>query len=457
MIMKTNITLSLLMLFGMFTLNAQQNEACMEKLSIFSEAVKVKNYDAAFEPWMYVRENCPKLHKATYAYGAKILENKIKKSEGGEKIKWVNDLINLHKESLQHMPSKHKIGKTEAKIGQLMFDQKLGVPADQFVVFDKAFKTDSKSFQNPKSIYTYFKLVVGMFDKGEKDFQFLVDMYTTVTDKIELENKFLSGKIDALLIKEEAGTISTKESKKLKFYNSYLFNYAKISGGVDKELGDRAGCDKLVPLFEKNFEANKDNIAWLKGAASRLNGKDCADAPIFKKLVETFHSLDPSAASAKYLAKLSLNKKDYAGAEKYYNESANLYTDGFDKAKVYYVLAVLNKKRGRKGAARTYANKTLAAQPSFGKAYLLIAGMYASSANSCGTTTFDKRATFWLAANVAEKAGRVNGSLKKAAAQTAANYRAKAPSKQDIFTSGKSGQTLNIGCWINKTVKVPAL
>ena len=83
MIMKTKMTLLLLMLLSMFTANAQQNEECMEKLSIFSEAVKVKNYDAAFDPWMFVRTNCPKLHKATYAYGAKILADKIKKSEGG--------------------------------------------------------------------------------------------------------------------------------------------------------------------------------------------------------------------------------------------------------------------------------------------------------------------------------------------------------------------------------------
>ena len=93
---------------------------------------------------------------------------------------------------------------------------KIGTPADQFEVFDKAFKTDSKSFQNPKSIYTYFKLVVGMFDKEEKSFQDLVDLYTTVTDKIELENKYFSGKVDALLVKEEAGTITSKEVKKLK-------------------------------------------------------------------------------------------------------------------------------------------------------------------------------------------------------------------------------------------------
>jgi len=455
--MKTKFTLLLLIFLSVFSAKAQQNEACLEKLSIFSEAAKVKNYEAAFEPWMFVRKTCPTLNNAIYAYGEKILKDKIKKTTGTEKIKWANDLIALYKEAVQHMPSKYKVGKMGAKIGQLMYDEKLGTTASQFKTFDEAFKKDAASFQNPKALYTYFKLMVKLYDSGAKPFQDLVDLYTTVTDKVELENKYFSGKVDALLTKENAGTISAKDKKRLKSYNTFLKAYAQISGGIDKDLGDRANCDKLVPLFEKNFEANKNNTAWLRKAASRLNDKDCADSPLFKKLVETFHQLDPSAASAKYLAKLSLSKKDYASAEKYYNESANLYTDGFDKAKVYYRLAILNKKRGRKGAARNYANKALAAQPSFGKAYLLIAGMYASSANSCGTTAFEKRATFWLAANTAEKAGRVNGALKSAAAKTAANYRAKAPSREDIFSSGKAGQTIKIGCWINKSVKVPTL
>ena len=104
---------------------------------------------------------------------------------------------------------------------------------------------------------------------------------------------------------------------------------------------------------------------WLRKAASRLAGKDCADAPLFKKLVETFHNIEPSAKTAYYLGMLSSKKGDAAGAERYYNESANLHTEGFEKAKVYYKLAVMNKKRGRKGAARTYANKAVSAQPSF--------------------------------------------------------------------------------------------
>ena len=40
---------------------SQDNSACMQDLSIFAEYVKVKNYDAAIEPWIKVRENCPDL------------------------------------------------------------------------------------------------------------------------------------------------------------------------------------------------------------------------------------------------------------------------------------------------------------------------------------------------------------------------------------------------------------
>lgn len=456
--MKTKINLLLAMFFVAFVGFSQQNQECMEKLSIFVEASKVKNFDGAYDDWMFVRKTCPKLNNAIYVKGEKILEHKIKNSSGAEKTAFVNNLINLHKESMANMPNKFPVGKTEAKIGYLKYKHKLGTPVEQFNVFDNAFKKDAKTFTHPQQLYIYFKLMVGLFDSGTKDFQSLIDLYTNVTDKVEEEKKRFSEKKDALLVKEEAGTLSKKEEGKLKSYASYLKNYDLISKGVDKDLGDRANCDKLVPLFEKNYEANKTNAAWLRGAASRLAGKDCADAPIFAKLVASFHELEPSAKSAEYLAILSRGKKKYADAEKYFNEAAGLYESNYDKAKTFFKVAVMYKKIGSKSKARTYANKTLAKSPSFGRAYLLIAGMYASSANSCGTTTFEKRATFWLAANVAEKAGRVDASLKKTAAKTAANYRAKAPSKQDIFTGDyKSGSKVNIGCWIGRSVTVPNL
>ena len=77
-------------------------------------------------------------------------------------------------------------------------------------------------------------------------------------------------------------------------------------------------------------------------------------------------------------------------------------------------------------------------QPSLGRAYLLIASLYADSANDCGENQFNKRAVYWLAAQTAQKALRVDASLKKV--PSSRNYNGRAPTKTDIFTEGNRVQ-----------------
>ncbi len=83
--------------------------------------------------------------------------------------------------------------------------------------------------------------------------------------------------------------------------------------------------------------------------------------------------------------------------------------------------------------------------------------MYADSANDCGDTQFNKRAVYWLAADLAKKAGNVDNSLSKVAQRTAESYIGRAPSKTDIFTEGKEGAVIKFDCWINRSVTVPKL
>ena len=88
---------------------------------------------------------------------------------------------------------------------------------------------------------------------------------------------------------------------------------------------------------------------------------------------------------------------------------------------------------------------------------MLIASLYASSANDCGDNQFEKRAVYWLAANIAQKAGRVDASIRKLANRTRESYLGRAPSKTDIFTEGNEGTSIKFNCWINASVKVPKL
>ena len=83
--------------------------------------------------------------------------------------------------------------------------------------------------------------------------------------------------------------------------------------------------------------------------------------------------------------------------------------------------------------------------------------MIAGSANSCGTTTFEKRAIYWKAAEMAEKAARIDASVASTASATANSYRERAPQKTDIFNEGMAGKIITFNCWVGGSVKVPNL
>lgn len=460
--MKTKITLLFTLLFiGLNTSFAQQDEECLTKLSIFHEYVKAKNYDAAYEPWMAVRNKCPKFNIAIYADGDKILNHKIKNSTGAEKTAFINDLLKLWDERAVNFGSRTKKGEYAAKGCQLMYDNRkeLGKTDEElYECFDAAYKLDKATFTNPKSLYTYFSLMVDLYDAGKKPAKDLFNKYDDVVEKKEEEVKNYSEKLNKLIAKEDAGTELTKKEKSYKrFYESYLKAYDQISGSIDQKLGDRANCENLIPLYRKDFEAHKSDAIWLQRAAGKMSEKECTDDPLFFELVNAYHELSPSANSAYYLGILKDKENKPNEAIAFYEQAISLETDDFKKAKLYNKIALKFKKRKSYSKARSYFRKALSLNPSNGKPHLSIAAMYAASAKNCGDTNFNKRAVYWLAADEARKAGRVDPTQKKNAAKSVANYLAKAPTKSEIFSEGNSGQVIQIKCWIGASVTVPKI
>ena len=84
----------------------QDNSAFMQDLSIFAEYFKLKNYDAAIETWMKVRENCPDLNAAIYTYGERIIKNNIKNGNADLVESSKKELIKLYDEWIQYFPKK---------------------------------------------------------------------------------------------------------------------------------------------------------------------------------------------------------------------------------------------------------------------------------------------------------------------------------------------------------------
>ena len=452
-----------LILFTTPLFSQLSSDECLEQLSIFAESAKIKNYQAAYEPWKTVLDNCPTLSLATYQYGEIILKDFIKKSESQEdKSKYLNDLLSLYDQWAENFPERkgvRQIGKIYSSKGQAMLDNGIKDKELIYDTFDYAFKNDPVSFTNPKSLAYYFQTGYDLYKVGSKiDLETLFEKYEELTEKFELLKTNISKNIDIILNKEESGTaLTSKEVRNKRIYDTNSNAVSAYLQLIDQLIAKEATCDILIPLYTKNFEENKNNTLWIRRAAGRLDGKDCSDDPLFVTLVEQLHSLEPSADSAYYLGILNDKQGNSEDALKYYQESVSLQTDNYKKANILYKIAVKFKNAGRRVSARNYAEQALSYQPSLGRAYLLIANMYADSANGCGDTQFNKRAVFWLAAQTAVKAGRVDASLKKISDRTAAAFNGRAPTKTYIFTEGNQGTSITFSCWIRRSIKVPSL
>ena len=452
------VTLFFLAISNIF---AQSSEEDINALSIFSEYVKAKNYDSAYQPWMELRERSPKFNSAIYVYGERILKHKINNSSAGDKVKFINDLLKLWEEKREHFPNKTPLGDILAKSAQLQYDYKedLGLNSSEiYLNFDKAYNEDLASFNNPKNLYTYFKLLVKLYDAKLKTAEDLFTKYDEISEKIENEIKNYTFKVNKYVSSSnEEIAISSKDQRRIKSYNSFLKAYNQINKGMEKDLGDRGNCENLIPLYENSFEINQNDGKWLSRAMNRLYVKQCDDSSLFIKIVQKKNELEPNASTAYYLGTIKDKQGNSSEALVFYNQAIELETDSYEKAKILFRIATNFRKNGLYSRARSYYMQALGFNPSMGRSYLAIAQMYASSAKNCGSDNFSQRAVYWLASKEAMKASRVDGTLKSAAIKSSRNYEAKAPQKSEIFSSGREGEVIEISCWINRSVKVPNL
>ncbi len=462
-----------LILIALFIISsvASAQESGQEDILTYSqlnENTKHKKYDEAYKYLKELLERNPKFNAGIYKHGEKILKDKIKKASGAQKTALVNELIKLWDDRTKYFPSKTPTGQYKAKVAQLIYDNNdLLNKKNQELYdnFDTAYKTDLKTFNNPQSLFTYFKLAVRLYDEGTYPAEKLFTKYDEVSEKVEAEIKRYTERLNKFNLEKgitaddesASDKLSSKDKQKLRSYNSYLAGYDKILKGMESDLGIRANCENLIPLFEKTYTENKNDVLWLQRTMDRLGSKDCLDSAFFVKLVEQKNNIEPDARTAYYLGLLRDKAGDSNGALTYYNQAISLEADNYEKAKILTKIASKFKKSGKYSQARSYYEKALKANPSLGKAHLAIAQMYAASANNCGDNVFEKKATYWLASREASKGARVDANIKSVVSKTIANWNALTPTKSEIFTAGMEGKTISYKCWIGRSVKVPSI
>jgi len=442
------------------SLTAQEDaKTCDVNLSLEHDYVKAGKYNEALPYWEKVYKECPAHSEAVYTDGTKIYKYFYKKAlkakDQAKADESFNKLMELYDNWEKNFPNTKYVGKIYQDKGLLLLESKKAGKEELYKIFNKGFTKGKNLFTNPKALYAYFSSAVHMYKNNKISFEDLIKNYDEVQEAINKSIVKYTKTMEKLQQKEENGELLKSEERKLKAIKKNIPVYTVVSTNMDKILGELGDCSHLVPLYKKKFEENKNDTEWLKKAARNLSKKDCSNDPIFAKLVTQLDKIEPSFSSAYYLGILNKKKGNLSTAESYLKKAIELTNDAYDKAKTYYLLAKISQKKGAKSQARSYAYSALKYKPSMGSAYLLIARLYASSANSCGNNDFDKLATYWLAAQMADKAAAVDPAVAKHARKVAANYRSKAPSKEMIFMQGKAGKTVNLKCWIGQSVKVP--
>lgn len=442
---------SLILFLGTNGLNAQTTaNECTIKYNLFKGDYQSKKYDEAFPNWMYLMDNCPKLSINIYKLGDKLVQSMFKKAT--DKTETAALIKRIYSQRLENYPTKDP-AKVHSDYATFLSKNNLATDAEIFKILELAYSIDPTRM-GVKNIYKYFQGITDTYKDTNP--QKVFDTYDDVLESVGKKLEDYAKKRKKINDKLESGQeLDKREKQNLRAYTVNSKALGQVESGLDNIIIVLSTCDRLIPLYERDFESNKTNAKWLKRAVSRMFNKECTDDPLFEKLAKAYAEASPSADAYSFVAGVLEKNGDPSGAQQMRFKAFELEEDPLKKANFKLKFAQAAKKRGQKSKARQLAREAISLNPNFGKAYLFIASLYASSINQCGKSEFEKRMTFVTAYNKALKASKVDPSISSVARKFLRNYKANFPSKKVIFTEGvKEGDSFTVKCWINESVKV---
>jgi tetratricopeptide (TPR) repeat protein len=395
-------------------------------------------------------DNCPKLSINIYKLGDKMVQSMFKNA--ADKTETTALIKRIYEQRLENYPTKDP-AKVHSDYATFLVKNKLATDDEVFEILELAYSIDPTRM-GVKNIYRYFQ---GITDANkDTNPQKVFDTYDDVLESVGEKLDDYAKKLRDLNAKVDAGqTLDKRQKQNLRAYTINSKALGQVESGLDNIIIVLSTCDRLIPLYERDFEIHKSDAKWLKRAVSRMFNKECTDDPLFEKLAIAYAEASPSADAYSFVAGVLEKKGDASGAQGMRMKAFELETDPFKKANFKLKFAQAAKKRGQKSRARQLAREAIAINPNMGRAYLFIASLYATSVNKCGSSEFEKRMTYVAAYNKALRASQVDPSMSSVARKFTRNYKANFPSKKVIFTEGVNvGDPFKVKCWINETVKI---
>jgi len=417
---------------------------------LYRDAVKAKDLEGAYENWETAYTIAPAANGKNYLHyadGRKILKAKFDKStDDAEKQTLVDRITKLYDEQItcygENGQDAYLTGRKAYNI--FYFYQKYVSNTDDILqgALEKTVKLAGNDIEDI-ILVPYATVVVNQFAAEKMDKAAARGVYDQ-----------LNAIADHNIANNAASADRFKQAKEA---------MNGVFARIERNIFD---CAYFVKKLEPAYRQDAENIQLIENTIRELKRQGCeASEPLLSELegkyavwaqkenasrVAEFEANNPAS-----IAKKLYDQGDNAGAIAKYQEAADAETNPEKKAGYMFSIASIQGRKMKKySKARSTALAAAKMRPNWGRPYMLIGDLYASSARSCGND-WNQRLAVLAAIDKYAYARSIDPSVADEAGNKIGKYASSKPEKKDGFMQGiKAGDSAKVGCWIGETVRV---
>ncbi len=424
----STLILTLLLTFSSFSRAQKDDVECKKYRSLAGEEIKMKNYKRAAKMYLKALEFCDACDKAAgndivydnlkYSYETmwKAEKDEARQKELADTVVWIYELrIKQCTDVSSKWNASYGYFLGKSKINHVKCATILGEYIDE--VKEKA---------GVSYMYQYFSSVYMSYATTKEN---------KWRDTLVKEYFILNEHLDALKDDPTQGPYVDQIKKAIEgiMFDRVLKSCDEITNVIELKVGQFADMSR------------EDKLDFCSKALDILDKKECIESPIYGRVIEIYIELLPdslvSEGAYKY-GKYLEGKREYKKAGEYYEIAIlkNNNPDNNDKYKAGKVRIMF--RQGQYKACFSLA-KSVGGEYR-GECLKIAAQCIAQTANSCGESTIDRKANYYLAIDYLEKAGAAGANV----SGLKATYKRSCPTKEEKFkVSWQNGKQITLSCW----------
>ncbi len=412
---------------------SQQNKECLKHVSLYQEDYRQRNFDMAWDSWMYAIKNCPDFGQNLYIQGFVLVRDRIEKETDPQKREeLINFLLSLYEQRIKYFGDEGpNLSRKAVELRNYRPDRYL----EQYELTERSISLDKIS-ANLNALIMHLESVIKL--------------------STEALNRDPKSKFNEAKIFESFNRSMGIINENIKKNPDRMGVLIQTRTSLENLFLPFATCDNLIAIYGPRFEETPNDTELLNIISAFLIRSECTDSELYFNATRNLHHLNPTAQSAYNMGRMEENKGNVSAAIEYYDQALELSNgeNGIDKYLALMRIANIYDNQGRFAQARSYALRAATEKPNDGRPWILVANMYAKSAGACGGDEIATAAVYWAATDKALRARSVDSDpeVVSTANRMISSYSARFPNRETLFMQGlDGGQSVRVGCWIGES------